>query len=264
MKREKVILLLENGMNVTVPDVWDKIKDAPINVATNKSRIGYSTKKLIPVYVTIVCVIAISFASLHFYHIHNTIYVINKDSEGKSMTSKEEKTQISINELNAAPINNSFNINLNSKDFIAMTISQLSSYYGTNIIPTFIPKGLMETTEKDGVGEVLGIYKRNNGTGEVYWGQNSLMWTNTQHSYYYDESLSVTVSKGNLPFYQFETPTGTLVPSVVNGVDVNISHYNSEKDHYCAQFIYNNTGFEVDTQNVSQGDFIYIIKSLIN
>jgi hypothetical protein len=148
-----------------------------------------------------------------------------------------------------------------------MTVSQLSDYYGTNIIPTFIPNGLMAVTGKGNgeynAEETLGIYK-DKGVRNVYWDQNSFMWTDTQNNLNFDKSLSITVNKGNLPFYQFETQTGTLVLSVFNGVDVNISHYNSKNDNYYAQFIYKNTGFEVDTQNVSQDDFIHIIKSLIN
>ncbi|MCL2881969.1 MAG: hypothetical protein FWF45_03635 [Coriobacteriia bacterium] len=158
-----------------------------------------------------------------------------------------------------------------------MTTQQISSYYGVNIVPSYIPKGLSEAKEAPGV------------------------WTDTGSiDSSYSKMLLVAVSKQRLSYFQagdvvshMYNPTknnesaadlnqyndvSNYKPdavSKINGVDMVIGHYTDEandllgmmmghySDLFCAQFFYKNTGFWIYSQNISQNDFIKTVASVI-
>jgi len=174
---------------------------------------------------------------------------------------------ISVQQLTTPVLESAFNIALLSDDFIHMTISEMAAYYKTTFVPSQLPSGLIEAVGKGfRASERLGVYKRGGGTGEMYWDQNTLQWTDTGDAYQYHESLMVTVSGQGLPyrFLALADLTQRTQDSVINGTDVIIGEYvDGSAVALYAQFTYQGTGFEVDTINLSQSDLVSVISGLI-
>ncbi len=136
------------------------------------------------------------------------------------------------------------------KDEILMTLGELSQYYGTDIIPD-VPDNL---TRRE--GETYKIYKRDNGTGEIYWDQNRQDFFNEDNS----KKIIVDTRKGALPFYDFVILDPETESSIINGVEVTIGL--NEYGWYSAWFMYQNTGFFIGAEGITGNELVAVIKSL--
>ena len=145
-------------------------------------------------------------------------------------------------------------------DDVSMTTQQMIDYYGTNFIPSFIPKGLSRTKDD------FCIYKLNGGTGKVYWDWNDISWTDTGNNSTYNKSIEVTVSK-ETQFSLFADPPDKLASkplSKINGVNVIIAHYtDGNASKYYSSFFYKGVGFMINSQNISHDDFVKIVSSVL-
>ena len=160
---------------------------------------------------------------------------------------------IIINELKEIPADSNYLFALHTKDRIEMTPEKLNEYYGTNVFPT-VPSDFT-LQEGDYV-----IYKREGGTGELYWDVNKIQYSPERARRW----IAVNVQKGTIPvdlMGVFNDPEGK---SVINNVEVGIGRIVDEcADIYYAEFMYKNVGFKICAESVTEEEFINIISSLI-
>ena len=142
------------------------------------------------------------------------------------------------------------NIALHGKDLVKMTNEELISYYGVDFFPE-LPEGMKQTFNEFG-----GIFKRNNGTGEVYWDADQRSYKNADESKW----VCVTVDKNNRVFQQFILFRPTDNISVINGVDIMFGK--TEHNILYAEFMYKNVGFLVSAEGLTQDEFTAVVTSL--
>ncbi len=138
------------------------------------------------------------------------------------------------------------------EDFVEMTGEQRCEYYDTNIFPV-VPTDLEEAEENQNGG----IYRRDNGKGEVYHDTIYLNYGNND----FTREVNVTVSLGRLPFSCFAFEVKDFAPSVINGTEVGIAL--SDSGIYYAEFIYKTAGFRICAYNLTEAEFVEVISSLI-
>jgi len=160
---------------------------------------------------------------------------------------------IVINELEEIPADQKMFFALFGKDFIEMTPEELNEYYGTNVFPT-VPS---DFTKQDGA---YGIYKREGGTGELYWDGNKIQYSPERARRW----IAVNVLKGRIPVDLMGVFNDPEEKSVINNVEVGIGRIAGENyDIYYAEFMYKNVGFKICADSVTEEEFIQIISSLI-
>lgn len=142
-------------------------------------------------------------------------------------------------------------IALLKNDFIKMSREELADYYDTAIFPE-VPSDLKEWDEYR-----YGIYRRDGGTGETYYDNNVINYSNEDFS----RSLNIEVSKGRLPVTDIADFYEISEKSKINGVEVGIGL--SDAGYYFVEFIYNNTGFRIIGNGLSEEELITVITSLI-
>lgn len=142
------------------------------------------------------------------------------------------------------------NICLLGDDFVQMDKPALNEYYGTNVFPN-VPKELSEWTDVR-----YGIYKRDGGTGEVYWDGIVINYSNEDFS----RSVNVEVKKGSLPLCDYYLFDPAEEKSVINGVEVAIGQ---SAEYYLARFMFRDVGFQLVGEGLSQDEFVDVIASLI-
>lgn len=231
----------------TITSVFDKIQTQRAK-QKRKKQIVLST--VVPV-----CLMAFSITGIWMYQrrdIHN--YTLSDPTAPVSMDSAPAEPtnpadKIIINSLEDIP-DQRMNIALHRKDEIIMTLEELSEYYGTDIVPE-VPS---ELTRQN--GETYRIYKRDNGTGELYWDQNNQYFSNGDQS----KNLVVDTRKGNLPFYCVVVYEPEYEKSVINGTEVLIGL--DESGWYQVWFMYQNTGFFIGAEGVTEDELVNVIRSL--
>lgn len=137
-------------------------------------------------------------------------------------------------------------------DFIPMSREELTDYYGIDYVPT-VPEDMKLLKNGD-----HGIYKRNGGTGDVYWDQNDLTYSNEDQT----RAVRIGVNKGNKVYVQFVYFEGTEERSVIADVEVLIGK--AENGHYYAEFMYQDVGFLIHACGVTEEEFISIIASVLD
>ena len=163
---------------------------------------------------------------------------------------------IYINPLDAIPQGrNLMNFALHQNDFIKMSREELCEYYGANIFPQ-VPEDLKNW---DSSAEYeYGIYRRSNGSGEVYFDQNVINYSNDHFS----RSVNIETAKGRMPLYDVAVFNGDdFVKSSIGGVDVGIG--GTEDGYYYAAFLYKGVGFHIITEGLSQAELISVLESII-
>ena len=105
--------------------------------------------------------------------------------------------------------------------------------------------------------ERSGIYKRDGGTGEVYWDTDILNYSNED----FTRSVHVEVDKGSYVLKDYLFFNGTEEKSVINNFEVFIGL--SENGYYYSEFMYNGIGFLIDAEGVTEEEFVAIIASII-
>ncbi len=231
-------------------DVFSRIEE----IETRKAQ---QRKTFAKVITPICCVCLIALAGFGFSQFGEEPPTLVDDSSNISVESYPSKAPnenvIVINELEDIPADQEMLFALWGKDFIAMTPEELNEYYGTNVFPT-VPSDFVK---QDGA---YGIYKREGGTGELYWDVNKIQYSPERARRW----IVVNVQKGTIPvdlMGVFNDPEGK---SVINNVEVGIGRIVDEyADIYYAEFMYKNVGFKIGAESVTEEEFISIISSLI-
>ena len=136
------------------------------------------------------------------------------------------------------------------KDFIPMNKEEMVAYYGYNVFPE-VPDDISISNKQS-----WGIYRRNQGTGEIYWDQIRQDYKNADQS----RRLVVETRKGALPFFDYIILPDEEEKSIINGQEVTIglSEYGYE-----VWLFYKDVGFYIFADGITEEELISIISSLI-
>lgn len=173
--------------------------------------------------------------------------VINYDDTSKN------KDIIVINPINSI-VSVKYDIELFPADLIKMTALELNEYFGINVFPT-VPNDLVNSNETDNFTN-YGIYQKNNTPNSVYWDQNILNYSNHEGT----RTICIEIAKNNLPVIDYFTYQDKIEASTISGNCVYLGYDNTSI--YQAYFIYNNVGFVLTTNGLSQDEVIAVIKSI--
>ncbi len=169
-----------------------------------------------------------------------------------TVTEPEEQHHIVVHEIGDTS-NDLMYIALMRDDFVPMTEAELVDYYGTAFVPE-VPEDLAELRRESH----LGIYRRDSGTGEVYHDEQRLTWTIDEVG---SRGISVTVRKDRLPYQFFALPREEFEPSVIREVEVGIGR--TESGIYLVEFLYQDVGFRIVADGVTQEELVEVIESLL-
>lgn len=184
----------------------------------------------------------------------DTLYPGIKDnfdaSKGESPDDSAANNKIVINTIDGV-LANKMNICLIGDDFVDMSRDEMIAYYGVDYIPV-VPADIKALED-----ERSGIYKRDGGTGEVYWDADILNYSNED----FTRNVHIEVNKGSYVLRDYLHFEGTEEKSVINNVEVLIGL--TDSGHYYSEFMYNGVGFLVDAEGVTEDEFISVIASVI-
>ncbi len=172
------------------------------------------------------------------------------ESKGESPDNPAENNKIVVNTINGISADK-MNIALMRDDRIEMSIEELCEYYGVDYVPN-VPADIKMWPDQCG-----DIFRRNGGTGEVYWDGNVLNFSNED----FTRSVHVGVDKGSYVLQDYLYFKGTEEKSVINNVEVLIGL--TENGYYYSEFMYNGVGFLIDATGVTEDEFVDIISSII-
>ena len=166
-----------------------------------------------------------------------------------------EPTQpISSNKIVINPMEdalpNIMGIARHGKDFIPMNKEEMVAYYGCNIFPE-VPDDISISNKQS-----WGIYRRNQGTGEIYWDQIRQDYENADQS----RRLVIETCKGRLPFFDVVFPPDKEEKSIINGQEVMIG---LTEFGYEVWLFYKDVGFFIFADGITEDELISIISSLI-
>ena len=164
------------------------------------------------------------------------------ESKGESPDNPSANNKIVINTINGISADR-MNINIAVDDFVKMTREEMIEYYGVDYIPD-VPADI-----KPWEDERSGIYKRDGGTGEVYWDTDILNYSNED----FTRSVHVEVDKGSYVLKDYLFFKGTEEKSIINNFEVLIGL--SENGYYYSEFMYNGVGFLIDAEGVTEDEF---------
>lgn len=183
------------------------------------------------------------------------------DKNGESINNPAQNNKVVINVLDQSLVatdvpfwfpKGEHRIALMLNDFIEMTKDEMLSYYGINYIPT-VPGDLNLLYEN----RKHGIYKRNGGTGEVYWNADIVNFSNEDET----RSLHLQVNKGAQVFVDWFQLKGTESKSCINNVEVLIGF--ATDGSYYAEFMYKDVGFLMFSYGLTEQEFVAVISSII-
>lgn len=139
-------------------------------------------------------------------------------------------------------------------DFVSMTEAELRDYYGTEFVPE-VPEDLADLRRET----ALGIFRRDSGTGEIYHDQQHLTWTTEDFS----RCINVTVRKDRLPYQFFALLTKEeMETSEIRGVEVSIGQ--TEYGTWLVEFLYQDVGFRIVAEGLTQDELVAVIESLLD
>lgn len=174
----------------------------------------------------------------------------NNQQNQDGQTDVPNNNKIVINSINGISADK-MNVALMGDDFVEMTREEMITYYGVDYIPD-VPADIKAWED-----ERSGIYKRNGGTGEVYWDADVLNYSNED----FTRSVHVEVDKGSYVLQDYLFFKGTEEKSIINNFEVLIGL--SENGYYYSEFMYNGVGFCIDAEGVTEDEFVAIIASII-
>jgi len=177
--------------------------------------------------------------------------ISEQDPAEKSITD-----QIVINNLNELPATDKMNIALMDDDFVKMDKSELTAYYGTNIFP-IVPNDLKSWDTADDFGG-YGIYRRNGGTGEVYYDTIILNYSNDNFS----RTMNIELEKGSIPFQDFVVDTTKYQKSIISGQQVIIG-LDVTTNTYFIGLMHDNVGFAITAYGLTQDEVVEVVRSII-
>ena len=173
------------------------------------------------------------------------------ESKGESPDDPAANNKIIINSIDGISADR-MNINLRVDDFVEMTRDEMITYYGVDYVPD-VPDDIKAWEEE----QSSGIFRRNGGTGEVYWDADILNYSNKD----FTRSVHVEVDKGSYVLKDYFYFKGTEEKSIINNHELIIGL--SENGYYYSEFMYNGVGFLIEAQGVTEEEFVAIIASII-
>lgn len=187
---------------------------------------------------------------------NDTLYPGIKDnfdeSKGESPDAVSANNKIVINKIDSTSAARlKLDIDIKEDDFVEMSLDEMKQYYGVDIEPV-VPVDI-----KPWKDERYGVYKRNGGTGEVYYETTIFNYSSED----YKRDVHLEISKGKIPFSCCLHSDGTEKKSVINNHEVFIGL--SESGYYYTEFMYQGVGFIIYADGVSQEEFVNIIASVI-
>ena len=181
--------------------------------------------------------------------IDDALYPGIDDLIDETVSNTGSSNKIVINKLNSIS-DSKMDIALMLDDFVVMSNAELNEYYGVDVFP-IVPSDLKGWDDQQ-----FGIYKRDNGTGEIYHDVNCLNFSNDDFS----RSVCIYASKGHLPYHFCIFGNENMETSIVNETPVKIG--STSDGLYYAEFIYCNVGFRVSTEGLSVDELVQIINSI--
>lgn len=172
------------------------------------------------------------------------------ESKGESPDNPAANNKIVINKIDGVPADK-HHIALFMDDFVPMDRAQVNEYYGVNIFPT-VPEGFEEWDD-----QVYGVFRRDGGTGEIYWDQMVINYDNEDAS----KKINMEVKKGSLPVLDYYFGDAKEEKSILNNLEVAIGF--SEVSGYHAIFMYKDVGFCINGDGLTQDEFVKMISSII-
>ncbi len=154
-----------------------------------------------------------------------------------------------INPIEGAPFGK-MGICLLEEDLVAMTPAEVNAYCKANIFPT-VPADMAPREQ------ALGLYRRDGGTGELYWDQFELHYQNPAVS----RTLHVKAKPGALPLLDYRFGNNGEPVSVIGGQEMMIGR--SEDGGYHAFFLTDTVGFCVSGTGLTQEEFVAVLASLL-
>ena len=186
----------------------------------------------------------------------DTLYPGIKDnfdeSKGESPDHSAANNKIIIHQVDTISEDRyKIDIDIKENDFVVMDKDGLNQYYGTNIFPS-VPDDVQEWENQH-----LGIYRENSGTGEVYWDSQVLNYSNKNFS----RNVNVEIDKNALPLCDYLFFEETEEKSIINNIEVAMGQ--NAGGYYYAQFMYQNVGFQIVADGLTQDEFVAVVSSLI-
>ncbi len=172
------------------------------------------------------------------------------ENKGESPDNPAANNKIVINAIKGIAAGK-MNMNLAVDDYVEMSREEMCAYYGVDYIPD-VPADMKARED-----ERSGIYKRDGGTGEVYWDADVLNFSNED----FTRTVYIKVDKGSYVLQDYLYFNGAEEKSVINNIEVMIGL--SENGYYYSEFAYNGVGFLIDAKGVTEEEFVGIITSII-
>ena len=174
-----------------------------------------------------------------------------EDGALEGMGSDGIEDYIIVNELEAGTDGSSKIVTeVQDQDFVEMTREELITYFGINVFPE-VPLDVLEH------GSRYGVYKREQGTGEIYWDCQRICYDNEDGS----RSVDMEFRKGDIPLTDMIFYYSTEEKSLMNGTDVMIGRYGDSA--FEVEMIYKNVGFRIHFRGLSEEEVIAVIYSLL-
>lgn len=159
--------------------------------------------------------------------------------------------KIVVHQINNISTDWSIN-SLKDDDFVEMGFDEMKQYYGIDFFPD-IPSDIMLWEDQR-----IGVYKRNGGNGEVYWNSIILNFSNED----FTRNIHLGIAPNGISAFDYLYFDTTVEKSIINNVEVMIGK--TESGYYYAEFLYRDIAFIIDTEGVSQNEFVEIIASILD
>lgn len=183
---------------------------------------------------------------------YETTYYAEVETQATSKPYDTNGNRINLQPITGALPANKMNICLSNNDYVSMSREEMIEYYGVDYIPD-VPDDIKPWKDEGSSG----IYRRNGGTGEVYWDKDILNFSNDD----FTREVNLEIAKGHLPFCDYLHFKGTEKMSVINGTEVYIGL--TDSGYYYTEFMYKDAGIRIVANGVSEDEFVSIITSII-
>lgn len=183
---------------------------------------------------------------------NDSIYPGEVDHYGPNESPTENKIVINnITSSSSSTDRLKLDYEIRLEDFVKMNKIEINDYYGVEIFPT-VPDDIKEWDDS-----VYGIYRKDGGSGDVYWDQTVLNYSNKD----FTRSVNIEIKKGSLPVLDYGFGESSEERSIINNWEVTIDY--SESSGYHAIFMYKNVGFCVNAEGLTQDEFIAVLSSIL-
>lgn len=150
-------------------------------------------------------------------------------------------------------------IALHGNDYISMTAEEINAYFGMNIFPQ-VPGDLERELTYAGSTVHYGIYRRDKGTGDVYFDSQQLIWADAHYGNF-TRRVAIEVYKDGMPLPCYSLIGEKYQPSTIKNVTVLIGQ--DPDGMYLVEMMYGDVCFRMYIVGLSQDEIVAIIESLI-